>query len=158
MWKEVRVTQVTSHLTLNMEAAWPSETSATQFTSTRCNYAAEQISTDTESIRWSLVLDNRQSHSYSRISEHFMEPRRFIFVFTRPPPQLVPVLSQMNPVHTTPSYFSNIHFNIYPPTYVYVFLVVSFLLSFPLKPCMHSASPPCELNALPTSSSLTRRL
>jgi hypothetical protein len=30
----------------------------------------------------------------------------------RKSPQLVPVLTQMNPVHATPSYFSKIHFNI----------------------------------------------
>jgi hypothetical protein len=30
---------------------------------------------------------------------------------------LVPILNQINSVHTTPSYFSNIHFNfIHPPT------------------------------------------
>jgi hypothetical protein len=29
-------------------------------------------------------------------------------------PPLVPILRQMNPVHTTPSYFSKIHFNIVP--------------------------------------------
>jgi hypothetical protein len=32
-------------------------------------------------------------------------------------PPLVPILSQINPVHTTPSYLSKIHFSIiYPPT------------------------------------------
>jgi hypothetical protein len=32
-------------------------------------------------------------------------------------PSLVPSLSQMNPIHTAPSYFSKIHFNILPPTF-----------------------------------------
>jgi hypothetical protein len=48
-------------------------------------------------------------------------------------PPLIPILSQMNPVHTTPSYLSKINFNIIHPTYVLVFLVISFLLAFPRK-------------------------
>jgi hypothetical protein len=37
-------------------------------------------------------------------------------VHKSPPP--VPIPSRINPVHTTPSYFSKIHFNIiHPPTY-----------------------------------------
>jgi hypothetical protein len=39
-------------------------------------------------------------------------------------PPLVPILSQFNPVHTTPSYLSQMHYN-FPATYVFVFLVVS---------------------------------
>jgi hypothetical protein len=41
-------------------------------------------------------------------------------------PLLVLMLSQMKPVHTTPSYFSKIHFIII----LQVFLAVSFLLDF----------------------------
>jgi hypothetical protein len=34
-------------------------------------------------------------------------------------PPLVAILSQINPIHTTPSYLSKIHFNIArPPTYI----------------------------------------
>jgi hypothetical protein len=40
------------------------------------------------------------------------------------------MLSQTNPVHTNSSYHSKIHLYYYPPTYVLVFLVVSFFLAF----------------------------
>jgi hypothetical protein len=57
-------------------------------------------------------------------------------------PPLVPILNQISPVHTTPSYLSRIHFNIiYTLTNVLSFLVVSFLLAFPLTYYMHSSSP-----------------
>jgi hypothetical protein len=39
-------------------------------------------------------------------------------------------LSQINPVHTTQSYFCKIHLNIILPPTSKVFLVVSFLLAF----------------------------
>jgi hypothetical protein len=54
-------------------------------------------------------------------------------------PLLIVNLNQMNPVHTIQSYLSNIYFY-YSPTYVLVFLVASFLLAFPSKSYMNSAS------------------
>jgi hypothetical protein len=62
------------------------------------------------------------------------------------------MLSQINPVHITPSYLSKTQFKI--PSHL-VLLVVSFLLGFPQKSYMHSASPPFVLHALPISSFLT---
>jgi hypothetical protein len=53
---------------------------------------------------------------------------------------VVPILSQIDPVHTTQSYISKIHFNIVY-SYVLVFLVVSFLLAFPPIYYMHSSCP-----------------
>jgi hypothetical protein len=40
---------------------------------------------------------------------------------------LVPILSQMHPFHTFPTYFRNIHCNIYLPVYSYLFQVVTSL-------------------------------
>jgi hypothetical protein len=64
----------------------------------------------------------------------------------------VPVLSQINPVYTTPSYLSKIHFNIIHP-YVLVFLVVSY--GFPTNILYAFPFFPLVLHALPISSSLT---
>jgi hypothetical protein len=55
-------------------------------------------------------------------------------------PPLFPILSQISPVHAIPYY---------PPTYVLVCLVDSFLLAFSLISCMHSSSPPFMPHALP---------
>jgi hypothetical protein len=63
-------------------------------------------------------------------------------------PPLVTILNQIIPVHTTPSYFSKIHFNII--LQIYVFLIVSFFPAFPLTTYMHSSTPSCVLNALPS--------
>jgi hypothetical protein len=43
---------------------------------------------------------------------------------------LVPILSQIDPIPTVPSYLSKIHFNIVHPP-ILVFPVISFLLDFP---------------------------
>jgi hypothetical protein len=85
-------------------------------------------------------LGSRQSLSYSRISQHFMEPKGSLPCSQEP--SNGPYLSQINPVCTTSSSFFKIYLNI------------SFLLAFPQKPYIHSYSPPRMLHALPISSSL----
>jgi hypothetical protein len=60
-------------------------------------------------------------------------------------PPLVPILSQIDPAHTTPSYLSKIHFNIIYPT-TSLFVMVSFLVAFPpisYTLLTHSCYMPC---------------
>jgi hypothetical protein len=52
---------------------------------------------------------------------------------------LVPTQSQINSIHTTLSYLRTTTY--YSPTYILVFLMVSFLLAFPQILYMHSSSP-----------------
>jgi len=55
------------------------------------------------------------SHSASQeIPGLLWNPKAHYHVRNSPP--LVPILSQMNPVHTFPSYFIKIHFNIMLPS------------------------------------------
>jgi hypothetical protein len=64
-------------------------------------------------------------------------------------PPLVPILRQFDPVPAIPSYLSKIRFYYCPPTYILVFLVVSFLLAFPpmsyiyIPRLPHSCYMPC---------------
>jgi hypothetical protein len=54
-------------------------------------------------------------------------------------PPLVPILSQINPVQTTPSYLSEIQFNIILPPMFRFFLVAYFFLVFPKKTYINSS-------------------
>jgi hypothetical protein len=66
-------------------------------------------------------------------------------------PPLVPILSQINPIHTIRFYRSKIHFNIvHPPTSWSSQWSLSFWHSH-----QYSCSPPFTLHALPISSYLT---
>jgi hypothetical protein len=57
-----------------------------------------------------------ETTSYSATQEFpklFLNPKVHYRVYKNPP--VVPILSQICPVHTTPPYFSQIHFNIVFP-------------------------------------------
>jgi hypothetical protein len=60
-------------------------------------------------------LRSCQLCSYSRNSEQFMEPESSLPCSQEP--STIPILNQINPIHTIPSYLFKIHFNIvHPPT------------------------------------------
>jgi hypothetical protein len=72
-------------------------------------------------------LTSRQLCSYSRTSQHFMKPEGSLPCLQEPSTGPYPQPDQSSTYHPI---LSKIHFNS-PPTYVLVFLVVSFLLAFP---------------------------
>jgi hypothetical protein len=51
-------------------------------------------------------LRSRQLCSYSRTSQHFMEPEGSLLCSQEP--LLAPIVSQINPIHTVPSYLRSI--------------------------------------------------
>jgi hypothetical protein len=75
---------------------------------------------------------------YTRISQQFMELEDSLPYSQQPSIDSYP---ELEPVHTTASCCSKVHFKFILP-YVLVFLVVSFRLAFPPKSYMHSTSVP----------------
>jgi hypothetical protein len=83
-------------------------------------------------------LRSCQVCSYSRTSQHFMEPE--VSLLCSQEPSTGPYSEPDDTVHTILSYLSKIYFNIVHPP-VTLFLTVSFLLMFPPISYMHSSSP-----------------
>jgi hypothetical protein len=104
----------------------------------KCNHSLMEMSP---------FLRRRQLCSYSRTSQHFMEPEGSLSCSQEPSSGPYTEPDQSNPYH-------HILFKYCTLTYALVFLVVSFLLAFPPISYMHSSSPQFVLHALPISSSL----
>jgi hypothetical protein len=64
-------------------------------------------------LSWAESLRNYLSLSYSRLSQHFMEPKGSSQASLES--SIGPCHEPENPVHNTVSYFSKIHFNIILP-------------------------------------------
>jgi hypothetical protein len=72
----------------------------------------------------------RETASYANTQKlpSILQKPKILYSIHKSPP-LVPILSQTNSVHTTPSFLCKIHLNIIHP-HVLVSLVVSYLLTF----------------------------
>jgi hypothetical protein len=77
--------------------------------------------------------------------------RWFIKISTRNPPW-VNILSQMNPIHTSQRYITNVHFNIIIP-YTYSSFEWYFLSGFSTKFCVHLLSPHARKSSCPSHTS-----
>jgi hypothetical protein len=88
-------------------------------------------------------LRSCQLCSYSRTSQHFKEPEGSSPCSQEPSTGSYPETNRSSPYHPSLSLLRSILYC--PPTYVLVFLVVSFLLAFPPISYMQSSSSPFVL-------------
>jgi len=112
-------------------------------------YTTEHPLFMTNSIKQSPWETNSSSGS-QEISQLLWNLKIHYCVHKSPP--LVPILSQMNPLHTFPPCFSKIHFNIILPSAPRSSLQVLWT-----KFHMHFSYLLCVLHAPPTSSSYTKQ-
>jgi hypothetical protein len=103
-----------------------------------------------------LFLRSRQLCSHSRTPQHFMESEGSSPCSQEPSTGPYPEADRPSLHHPILSIWDPFYYC--PPTYVLVFLVVSFLLASPPISYMHFTFLPCVLHTLPISSSLTIRL
>jgi hypothetical protein len=96
---------------------------------------------------------SRQLCSYSRNFQHFVEPGGSLPCWQEPSTGPYPETYHSSPHHPIISLLRSIYY--YPPTYVLVFLMVSFLLTFSPTSYVHSFSSLFVLRAPPISSFLT---
>jgi hypothetical protein len=90
-----------------------------------------------------------QSPSREEIPHILGNPKVYYRIYKCTPP--VPILSQLDPVHTTTSYFQKIHFHIILPFTPWSPQIVSLPQDFPTKPCIRLSYLPYALHALPIS-------
>jgi hypothetical protein len=98
-----------------------------------------------------VLLRTQQSLIRSGIYQHFMQPEGSLSCSQEPDTDPYPEPDESSPYHTI--LFLLTSFLII--SYVCVFIMVSVLLDFPQKPCMHSAFLLCLLHTVTISSSLT---